>query len=380
MSSIKNIDKVFSDLLNCEFSGDQNSEYNQLLKQIASFNADLKNFVQQISLGDFEVSLNYKGKLAGSMKALQSNLRHLAWQTSQVASGDLSQKVTFMGNFSHHFNTMIESLSSNRSELIEQNRKLACLNNELEADRQLAARVQQHILGELEPVAYLEHGQLFLPATMVSGDFFFDRVISDNQACFFLGDASGHGTAAALVSILTRTALAELLSENDLSMVFKRLNQILADSLPDEMYLTGIFARINPDGNLEIINAAHPAGLVWRADSGEIVEFPATGMALGLFEDFFEDYSLVTDRLNPGDRLFLFSDGLSEMKLGDKDFNFKDFLRSQKNGHLSNLMGNIKRLIEENHQEKALADDITLIAIEYSGITTGLNDCSASAK
>lgn len=64
-------------------------------------------FASALSKGDLAQTLTLRGYFPGALKALQSNLRHLAWQTSMVAAGDYSQRVDFMGDFSQSFNTMI---------------------------------------------------------------------------------------------------------------------------------------------------------------------------------------------------------------------------------------------------------------------------------
>ncbi len=58
------------------------------------------------------------GAVLGSLKALHANLRHLTWQTQQVAAGDFAQRVDFMGDFSRAFNDMVEQLAMARSELV----------------------------------------------------------------------------------------------------------------------------------------------------------------------------------------------------------------------------------------------------------------------
>jgi len=59
-----------------------------------------------------------------SLKNLQANLRHLTWCTAQVAEGDYSQRVDFMGEFSRSFNRMVETLDGNRTALLRRNREL----------------------------------------------------------------------------------------------------------------------------------------------------------------------------------------------------------------------------------------------------------------
>jgi len=87
-------------------------------EELAALLADLaatQQFGQSLARGDLSRDLAVKGRTAGCLKALQSNLRHLTWQVGQVAKGDLTQHVDFMGEFSVSFNAMVESLVKARA-------------------------------------------------------------------------------------------------------------------------------------------------------------------------------------------------------------------------------------------------------------------------
>jgi signal transduction histidine kinase/CheY-like chemotaxis protein len=84
-----------------------------LIKDILS----VQEFVLVLSEGDLSGSLQAKGIMAGRLKALQANLRHLTWQTQAIAKGDFSQRVDFMGDFSDSFNAMVGSLVEMREAL-----------------------------------------------------------------------------------------------------------------------------------------------------------------------------------------------------------------------------------------------------------------------
>lgn len=71
------------------------------------------------------------------LKELQSVLRHLAWQTQQVAKGDYSQKITFMGEFADAFNTMTKQLQERRSALVEEKQNVENQNRNLNSAVQL---------------------------------------------------------------------------------------------------------------------------------------------------------------------------------------------------------------------------------------------------
>ena len=80
---------------------------------VASYN-EMSEFVHALAQGNLEVSPPLHNLLASPFKALQASLLHLTWQTMQIAAGDYSQRVYFMGVFSRAFNSMVETLEEKR--------------------------------------------------------------------------------------------------------------------------------------------------------------------------------------------------------------------------------------------------------------------------
>jgi diguanylate cyclase (GGDEF)-like protein len=78
---------------------------------------ELRRFTLTLAGGELDEKLTQKGYLAGSLKTLQANLRHVTWQTQMIAAGDFSQRVEFMGDFSEAFNSMVERLAQAREAL-----------------------------------------------------------------------------------------------------------------------------------------------------------------------------------------------------------------------------------------------------------------------
>jgi len=82
--------------------------------------SECKTFSGTLAAGNLDVAIpGEKNEMASSLKSLHAGLRHLTWQAQQVAKGDYSQRVDFMGEFSDAFNTMIEQLSERHNKLEE---------------------------------------------------------------------------------------------------------------------------------------------------------------------------------------------------------------------------------------------------------------------
>ena len=106
-------------------------------KKLDEILADLvatQQFALAMAQGDLSMDLAVKGHMAGSLKTLQSNLRHLTWQVGQIAGGDLSQRVHFMGDFSDSFNAMVEHLAEDESNRTAREEELRRVNTALAAD------------------------------------------------------------------------------------------------------------------------------------------------------------------------------------------------------------------------------------------------------
>ena len=88
------------------------------LRRLVVYLTAVQQFTIALANGDLSASLPFvRGLAAGSLKSLQASLKHLTWQTKQIAAGDFSQRVDFMGEFSEAFNTMVESLADSRGSL-----------------------------------------------------------------------------------------------------------------------------------------------------------------------------------------------------------------------------------------------------------------------
>ncbi len=98
-----------------------NPEFQDVVNQLEAMN----QFMTTLARGDLSLKLTIKGKVAGSLKSLQAQLRHLTWQVQRIAEGDLSQRVAFMGDFAAAFNTMVEHIQQSQEVLKQHADELA---------------------------------------------------------------------------------------------------------------------------------------------------------------------------------------------------------------------------------------------------------------
>ncbi|OGK08408.1 MAG: hypothetical protein A2W80_10130 [Candidatus Riflebacteria bacterium GWC2_50_8] len=365
MNSRELLDQAFHELINGRTPTVELSEdlHKALMEKVVRFNAELTQTIAQASNGKSESILDYQGSLADAVKAMLANLQRLAWQTNAVANGDLTQQVSALGEFSNSFNRIVANLRENRKTIETQ-------NQELERDLTLAEEIQKTMLGELARNDFIETHLIYRPLHKVSGDFVFTCCNNDNQFSAFLGDVSGHGIAAALITIMTKTALETIMPDNSPDEVMRQLNSMLAESIPEGMYLTGALVKICPDGRMIMTNAAHPVIIVQQHDSEFISKISGTGLSLGMFKEEVEKYSNSEIHLKSGDRVFLFSDGLLDIKTETGFFGMEgiaDLLRTSKQRSLAETMQQLYSTIAEAAGQNAISDDLTVLALEFTG-------------
>ena len=147
---------VLSDLLKALAAGQvpdkvpPDCEYPEEIAALTAYLADLSRFLRAMADGDLAAKLDRRGAMAGSLKGLHANLRHLTWQTQQVAAGDFTQRVDFLGEFSVAFNSMVEALAQARDDLVSKNSQLAKAFKELKsAQAQLLQQEKMASIGQL---------------------------------------------------------------------------------------------------------------------------------------------------------------------------------------------------------------------------------------
>ncbi|HVX65594.1 MAG TPA: PP2C family protein-serine/threonine phosphatase, partial [Bryobacteraceae bacterium] len=179
-------------------------------------------------------------------------------------------------------------------------------------DLQLAVRIQKRLLPAhgVCCAGWVAHFH-YQPAGPVSGDFC-DLAPDDSGRLFFaVGDVAGKGVAASLLMSHIHATFRTLLSVGaPIEEMLERANHLFTNSTMPAHYATLACGFASPAGEVEICNAGHCPPLVLR--DGKIESIDATGLPLGLFHN--GQYSAIRARLNTGDGLLLYTDGLTEAR------------------------------------------------------------------
>jgi sigma-B regulation protein RsbU (phosphoserine phosphatase) len=179
----------------------------------------------------------------------------------------------------------------------------------LEEDLELAIRIQVALLPPQDVgVAGWRTTYHYDGAGPVSGDYC-DLLNFGENLYFALGDISGKGIAASmLMAHLHATFRALVTLELPLEELIKRVSRIFCESTLPTHFATLIIGKAGTNGDVNICNAGHCPPLLVRGS--EIEAINARGLPIGVFCD--EHFPMSGVRLNPGDSLFLYTDGLLE--------------------------------------------------------------------
>ncbi|MCA8942862.1 MAG: SpoIIE family protein phosphatase [Planctomycetes bacterium] len=181
----------------------------------------------------------------------------------------------------------------------------------LEKDVEIAHRIQQHLLAPVpDDHPGLDIAVRFRAADQASGDAYDVVPLSDGRIVVMIGDVTGHGVGAALLTHAAQAALRSYLELiDDISEVATRLNERLVAGVEAGNFMSVLMVMIDREQRMFYVNAGHPGLIVVR--NGEIEEHAKTGMVMGVVEgQAYEARGPI--QLEPGDVLLLRTDGIDE--------------------------------------------------------------------
>jgi sigma-B regulation protein RsbU (phosphoserine phosphatase) len=256
-----------------------------------------------------------------------------------------------------------QSLARKNAELEEANRRM-------KRDLDAAAKVQAALLPQALPtLAGAAFAWTFRPCTELAGDLLNVVQLDDRRVALYVLDVVGHGAAAALLAVMVNRVLGQLrLSGGRLEApaeVANHLNREFPWDCQTSQFFTLLYGVLEPDsGAFRFVAAGHPGPAHLPRDSAAR-NLKLQGSPVGLGDGRYEEHSLT---LRPGDRLYLYSDGILEAQNKDgKTFGESRLLDQIEQGRavpLADSLGLLLRAAQDWCGEVPPHDDISLLAVE----------------
>lgn len=303
------------------------------------------------------------------VRRLTRPITELADAARDMSHGDLSVPLPVVKTHDEmlllrdSFAYMQQSLT----EYIEELKTTTAAANRMEGELNVARDIQMGMLRRDFP-PYLH--AVLEPAKEVGGDLYDFIEREDGVLYFAIGDVSGKGAPAALMMSITRAALRFVAGLGlSIEQVVSRVNNSIVDSNSGEMFVTLFVGRLDlTTGRLEYCNGGHNPIIVVRPDSRAHYVKAKPNLALGVMQDFpYEGESL---QLEPGSRLLLYTDGVTEAERADKRQYGEGRLLAWASGRgpqgteqeeAEALYQSVKDFAAGNPQN----DDITIMSIKY---------------
>ena len=298
-------------------------------------------------------------------KVIINNLEKINDTLGRITKGDLNVTVDVRSN--REFSSLSDDINSTVATLKQYIAEAAArIDKELEYAKQIQLSALPTNFPEGED--YTIYAQM-IAAKEVGGDFYDFYKLNDTTVAFLAADVSGKGIPAAMFMMTAKTIIKDL-AESGMSVneIFTRANEKLCENNESGMFVTAWMGILDlTTGRMQFANAGHNPPVLKRA-SGEF-EYLKTraGFVLAGMEGVRYRAGELT--LSPGDRLFLYTDGVPEATNADNKLYGEDRLLTFMNQHAAvdavTLLPALKANIDEFVGEAPQFDDITMLMFDY---------------
>jgi phosphoserine phosphatase RsbU/P len=268
----------------------------------------------------------------------------------------------------------VDRIARLEQSLAERNAALEAANQSIRHDLEAAARVQQSLLPEAPPdVPGVCFAWQFRPCAELAGDLLNVVMLDERRVALYVLDVVGHGVKAALLAVMVTRILSQMLSPSSPTArpllspasVAEHLNRVFPWDDRTRQFFTLLYGVLNLDvGVFTFVSAGHP-GPIHLPHGGAARSLDTTGALIGMGAERHQEHSV---SLGEGDRLYLYTDGLTEAKNRDnEDFGKQRALKVIEASSAIPLSASLVALIEGIEAwcgSSSLKDDLSLLAVE----------------
>ena len=294
-----------------------------------------------------------------------NNLKKINDTLGRITEGDLNVIVDVRSN--EEFSSLSDDINSTVTTL---KRYIAEAAARIDKELEYAKQIQLSALPTNFPKneEYGIYAQM-IAAKEVGGDFYDFYKLSDTTVAFLAADVSGKGIPAAMFMMTAKTIIKDLAeSGRAVNDIFTKANEKLCENNESGMFVTAWMGILDlTTGNVQFANAGHNPPLLKRADGTFEYLKTRAGFVLAGMEGV--RYRIGEMTLNPGDRLFLYTDGVPEATNAENKLYGEDrlinFINQNASAEAEKLLPALKNNIDEFVGEAPQFDDITMLMLDY---------------
>lgn len=265
-------------------------------------------------------------------------------------------------------------ISESGRNMIEKQKEITAKGARIETELNLANAIQKSMLPSIFP-PFPEHDEIDLYATMipakeVGGDFYDMFLIDDDHVAICVSDVSGKGVPASLVMMITKILIKNVVkTEKNIDKAFTRVNNMLCDGNTTGIFITSWFGVLDlRTGVIRFVNAGHNQPLVYSHKKKKYTYLESkTNLVLAGMEDIKYLEQEIT--IEPGDKLFLYTDGVVEATNKQNelygDERLEEYLNNNINLDPNKTITGVKKDIDKFVDGAEQFDDITMLSIEF---------------
>lgn len=285
----------------------------------------------------------------------------------RIAKGNFSTQVYINTNdelsyLGKAFNKMAIDLEAGLRARLYQERK----TTELE----MATKIQQHLIPkEIPSVKGVELAASIIPAGEIGGDIYDFLSLSPERVLMYLGDVTGHGIPAGIVSSIANSLMYGYSSEGDLKEIISRVNRVIKAKTISTMFMTMcVLSWDGKNDKLTYCSAGHEQLIHYKALTKKTILEPSGGMALGMIDDVSNVTKVNEVDFAVGDYVVLYSDGIPEAwKSKDETYGmerFQEVVAKFAGGSAEDLKNAILKDVKDFCGGYEQMDDITIMVIK----------------
>jgi len=281
---------------------------------------------------------------------------------SDIHTGDEIEAV------SEKFEAMVQKITDYMQSLT----KVTAEKERISTELNVATNIQASMLPCIFP-AFPDREEFEIYATMnpakeVGGDFYDFFMVDESHLAIVVADVSGKGVPAALFMVIGKTLIKDhTVPGLDLGSVFSTVNNLLCESNSEELFITAFEGVLDlKTGEFVFVNAGHEMPYIYKKSEGYVPQKIRAGFVLAGMEGM--KYRGGSFQLEPGDRLFQYTDGVTEATNAHNELFGQDRLTETLNLHRdetpTDLLPNVKKAIDDFVGEAPQFDDITMLGLE----------------